>query len=81
MQPDISDLSLDRLIAAAVVGLTRVLSTRDRLVTHVPVLRQVLKSAALGLRNEKSGEDTREHEGREDLHDVVEPWAGVVLGD
>lgn len=27
-----------------------------------------------GLRNQKCGEDTREHEGAENLHDVVEPW-------
>jgi hypothetical protein len=85
MQPDFSDLSLrlgdSRLIAGAVVSLARVLSTRDCLVTHVPVLSQVLKSAALGLRNEQGGEDTREHEGREDLHDMVEPRAGVGLGD
>jgi hypothetical protein len=84
MQPDFLNLSLrlgdSRLIAAAVV-LTRVLSTRDCLVTHVPVLSQVLKSAALGLRNEQGGEDTREHEGGEDLHDMVEPRAGVALDD
>jgi hypothetical protein len=82
VQPNL-DLSLDlidsRLIAAAVVGLARMLSTSDRLITHVPVLSQVLKSAALGLRDEKGGKDTREHEGGEDLHNVVEPWAGVGL--
>jgi hypothetical protein len=53
----------------------------DRLVAHVPVFSQVLKSAALGLRNEQCREDTREHEGRKYLHHVVEPWAGVGLGD
>lgn len=58
-----------------------VLSTSDALTTHIPVLGQVLKSAALGLRDEESGEDTGEHEGGEDLHDVVEPRALVRVGD
>ena len=85
MEPVFSDLSLhlidSRLITAAVVNLARVFGAGDRLITHVPVLSQILKSAALGLRNEQGGEDTREHEGGKDLHDVVEPWAGVGLGD
>lgn len=46
---------------------------------------QLLESLALGLRDQESGEDTAEHEEREDLHDVVEPWrwvfrCGVALG-
>ena len=34
---------------------------------------KLLKSLALGLGNEKGGEDTAQHEEGEDLHDVVEP--------
>jgi len=56
--------------------------TGDALTSHVPILGQILKSAALGLRDEESSEDTTEHEGREDLHNMVEPWARVsaILG-
>ena len=55
------------------------LSSSDALLAHIPVHGQVLKGAAFGLRNQESGENTSKHEGGEDLHDVVEPWAGVVL--
>lgn len=41
---------------------------------------QLLESLALGLGDEEGGEDTAEHEEREDLHDVVEPWRLVVGG-
>jgi hypothetical protein len=74
-------LNLGLLVAAAVAGL--VVSSRragDALITHVPILCEVLKGPPLSLRNEKCGEDTSEHESREDLHDVVEPWVRVVLG-
>jgi hypothetical protein len=54
--------------------------TSDALVTHVPILGQVLERAALGLGNEQRSEDTREHERGEDLHDVVEPRGGVGGG-
>ena len=37
---------------------------------------ELLKSLALGLGDEKSGEDTAQHEEGEDLEDVVEPWGG-----
>jgi len=35
---------------------------------------ELLKSLTLGFRDEERGEETAEHEQREDLHDVVEPW-------
>ena len=38
---------------------------------------ELFKGLALGLRNEKRGEDTEEHEEGEDLEDVVEPGRGV----
>ena len=38
---------------------------------------ELLKSLALGLWNQKSGEDTEEHEERENLENVVEPWRWV----
>jgi len=38
---------------------------------------QLLESLALGLRDEKGGEDTAQHEQGVDLHDVVEPGALV----
>ena len=41
---------------------------------------QLLKSLALGLRNEERSEDTAQHKEREDLHDVVEPWGGSGSG-
>lgn len=48
------------------------------LVTSVVVLEvllsvELLKSAALGLGDEESGEDTRKHEQSEDLQDMVDP--------
>src|SRR5690349_17472888 len=74
-------LNLGLLVAATITGL--VVSSRrtgDTLITHVPILCEVLKGPPLGLGNEQCGEDTSEHESREDLHDVVEPWVGIVLG-
>lgn len=49
----------------------------DALVTHVPVHGEVLQGASLGLWNEEGGENTCEHEGGENLHDVVKPRAGI----
>jgi hypothetical protein len=64
-----------RLIAATVGIVMRVCLGRssDGLITHVPVHGKVFKSPALRLRDKKGGEDTSQHESREDLHDVVEP--------
>lgn len=50
----------------------------DRLVAHVPVVREVLEGAALGLRDEESGKDTCKHESGIDLHDMIEPWVGIL---
>ena len=41
---------------------------------------ELLEGLALGLRDEKRGEDTAEHEEGEDLEDVVEPRRGVGGG-
>lgn len=38
---------------------------------------ELLKSLALGLWDEESGEATEKHEEGEDLEDVVQPWVGV----
>lgn len=38
--------------------------------------REFLKSPSLGLRDQQGSEDTAQHEESEDLHDVVQPWAG-----
>jgi hypothetical protein len=51
--------------------------TSNALIAHVPVHGKIFKSAALGLGNQKGGEDTCEHESRKDLHDMIEPWARV----
>lgn len=53
--------------------------TGNALVAHVPVKSQVLKCPALSLGNQEGGEDTREHECGEDLHDMVEPRRLVRL--
>ena len=37
---------------------------------------ELLKSLPLGLRDQETGENTAQHEERENLHDVVEPWGG-----
>jgi hypothetical protein len=66
------------LVAAAVTVLGSGGRTGDALITHVPIHGEVLEGAALSLRNEKCGEDACEHEGGEDLHNVVEPRARVV---
>jgi hypothetical protein len=50
----------------------------NALIAHIPVHRQILKGTALGLGDEQRSEDTSKHKRREDLHDVVEPRAGVV---
>lgn len=42
---------------------------------------ELLKSLALGLRNEERSEDTAQHEQSEDLHDMVEPRCRVGLGN
>jgi hypothetical protein len=55
-------------------------SAGDGLISHVPILCKIFERSALGLGDQKGGEDTREHKCREDLHDVVEPWAGVLGG-
>jgi hypothetical protein len=54
--------------------------TGDALIAHVPIHGEVLECAALGLRDKKSGKDTREHKGGEYLHNMVEPRAGVGGG-
>lgn len=46
---------------------------------HIVLSSQVLEGLSLGLWNEKAGEDTEEHESGVDLHDVVEPRAGVLV--
>jgi hypothetical protein len=51
----------------------------NRLITHVPVHCEVLESPALRLRDKKGGEDTSQHESREDLHDMVEPRVLVLV--
>jgi hypothetical protein len=71
-------LSGHSLVATTVTMLRSRSRTSDALVTHVPVHSEVLEGSALGLWNEKGGEDTGEHEDGENLHDVVEPRAGVV---
>jgi len=38
--------------------------------------RELLEGLALGLGDQKRGENTAQHEQREDLHNVVQPWAG-----
>ena len=43
--------------------------------------RQLLECLTLRLRDQQRREDAQEHEQGEDLHDVVEPWGGVLLGD
>ena len=39
---------------------------------------KLLERLTLGLGNEKRGEDTEEHEERENLQNMVEPWVGIV---
>ena len=39
--------------------------------------RKLFEGLPLGLGNEKSGEDTAQHEQRVDLHDVIKPWRWV----
>jgi hypothetical protein len=71
----------DDLVTARVMARLDDGGTGDALTSHIPILSQVLKSAALGLGNKKSGEDTAEHEGREDLHNMVKPWASGATFD
>lgn len=42
--------------------------------------RQFLERLALGLRDEQGGEDTEQHEERENLHHVIEPRGGGCAG-
>lgn len=42
--------------------------------------RKLFERLALRLGDEEGGEDTAQHEQREDLQDVVEPWRAVFLG-
>lgn len=42
--------------------------------------RQFLERLALCLRDERSGQETEQHEEREDLHHVVEPRGRVGAG-
>ncbi len=46
----------------------------------VVLASQVLEGLSLGLWDEEGSEDTGEHKGGVDLHDMVEPWVGASLG-
>lgn len=52
----------------------------NTLITHIPILCKVFEGPTLSLGDEKCGENACEHEGRENLHDVVEPWVVIALG-
>ena len=73
-------LNLGLLIASTISALVGG-STGNALITHIPVHGEVLQSPPLCLRDEQGGEDTSEHEGREDLHDMVQPRVGILLGN
>jgi hypothetical protein len=72
------DSSLVTATIAVVLRSSR--STSDALVAHIPIHGEVLERTALGLGDEEGGENTREHESRENLHDMVEPWVRVGCG-
>ena len=75
----VQSLNLGLSLVAATVGmLLRMLRTSDALSTHVPIVGKVFKSATLCFRDEQCREDTSEHESREDLHNMVEPRAGIL---
>ena len=77
-----------RLLVGDVLSLGRVCTCSAVCASkHWVVLRcawnlasKLLERLALRLWNEKSGEDTQEHEEGEDFEDVVQPWAGDCLG-
>lgn len=73
-------LNLGLLLTATLNALLGDWCSCDALIAHIRVHGKILQSPPLCLRDEQSGEDTSEHESREDLHDVVEPGVGLLRG-
>ena len=77
----LSGLSLGVVLRALGLGLAAVtVELRVVLGGAGNLTSELLEGLTLGLGNEKSGEDTTEHEESEDLEDVVEPRRGVGGG-
>ena len=71
-------LSGDHLARVALTAALVPMPTADRVIVGRArdLTSQLLERLPLRLRDQQRGEDTAEHEKREDLHDVVEPWRG-----
>lgn len=68
----------DHLARVALTAALVPMPTADRVIVGraLDLASQLLERLPLRLGDQKRGEDTAEHEKREDLHDVVEPWRG-----
>lgn len=64
-----------RLFVAPMIGDSAMVARSDGIIVGGPghLARQLLERLPLRLGDEQRGEDTAQHEEREDLHDVVQP--------